>query len=165
VRNLLFATFLLAAFPLVALGCEAGVATTDSRFSTPERTIETLLASAGLEGSTQEQNQARIVEQGGVQVRDAASYEACFADIDQPGGHGMAGYVLGMIAAASDDLRYEMVEGRGFVIPRQGIRIVMDRDANGAYRIVLAESVPEHVRESILQLEAVPSRPSSPRRR
>lgn len=149
---------------LAACGNDA-LTSTDPRFSTPERTISTLLESCGLDG-TQEENQARIIEQGGARPRDVRTYEACFADLDQPGGQGMAGYVLGMLAAASDDLRFETIEGRGYVIPREGIRIVLDRDARGAYRIVLAESVPEDVRRGILELEAnAPNRGSSRRPR
>jgi hypothetical protein len=146
---------------LLACGNDA-FTTTDSRYSTPERTIETLLDSCDLRGSSAE-NQAVIIEQGGSRIRDQRAYDACFSDIDQPGGQAMAGYVVGMVAGARDELRYETIEGRGYVIPREGIRIVMERDERGAYRIVLRESVPENVRRSILQLESsAPREPAGP---
>lgn len=75
----------------------------------------------------------------------------------------MASYVLGMLAAARDALRYETVADRGYVIPREGMRIVMQRGEDGAYRIVLADSVPEDVRRSVLELEgASPGRSDAP---
>ncbi|HJL16850.1 MAG TPA: hypothetical protein RMH99_14395, partial [Sandaracinaceae bacterium LLY-WYZ-13_1] len=54
---------------------------------------------------------------------------------------------------ARDDLRYETVEDRGYVYPREDVRVVMERGADGAYRVVLAESVPDDVRRGLLQVE------------
>jgi hypothetical protein len=58
-----------------------------------------------------------------------------------------------MIAAGRDELRYETVEQHGYVVPRRGPRIVLRRGDDGAYRIVLAESVPEDVQRSLTALE------------
>jgi hypothetical protein len=134
-------------------GCEESVTRTDSRFATPERTVETLLATYGLEDVPQEEIRTRMAERGAFELRDRETWRQCFVDLSRPGGEGMAGYVLGVLAAARDDLRYETVEEHGYVIPRDDIRIVMERDETGAYRIVLAESVPEEVQRGLLQIE------------
>lgn len=126
---------------------------TDSRFATPERTVETLLGAYGIADTPQETVRARLAEHGGLELVDTATWRACFVDLDQPGGEGMAGYVLGMLAAARDELRYETIGERGFVIPREGIRVVMLRGDDGAYRILLAESVPDEVRRGLLTIE------------
>lgn len=139
---------------LVAVaGCGEGVTRTDSRFATPERTVRTLLSTYGLEDAPQEEIWARMATRGAFELQDRETFRRCFTDLDRAGGEGMAGYVLGLLAAARDDLRYETVEDRGYVIPRDGIRVVMARDDTGAYRIVLAESVPDDVRRGLLQIE------------
>lgn len=142
--------------------CACGDATTrtDPRLATPERTVQTLLAAHGIAGADRDEVQARVVAEGGFSIADREAYEACFADLDQPGGPGMAGYVLGLLAAAQGELRYETFEQRGVVQVREGVRVVMRRGDDGAYRIVLAESVPEDVRRSIVGLGAAP--PISP---
>lgn len=146
---------------VLALGCgEASHA--DPRFATPERTVETLLAAHGAGDASEGELQERIAS-GGLAVVDRELHARCFADLDQPGGAAMASYVLGMLAAARDALRYETVADRGYVIPREGMRIVMQRGEDGAYRIVLADSVPEDVRRSVLELEgANPGRSDAP---
>ncbi len=147
----------IVAFALV--GCGEG-AHGDPRFSTPERTVETLLAAHGAGEASDEELRGRIAS-GGLSVVDRELYARCFTDLEQPGGEALASYVLGMIAAARDALRYETHVDRGYAIPREGVRIVMQRGEDGAYRIVLAESVPADVRESLRALEAAPP-PSEP---
>ncbi|UJR86114.1 hypothetical protein [Sandaracinus amylolyticus] len=131
------------------VGCDAprGV---DARYSTPEHTIETLLASHGLEDATQEDIRARMSAHQRFELRDRASFEACFADL-QPGpvGEGLAGWTLGAIAAGRDELRVEIIGDRATVAPREGVRIAMARDEGGRWRIVLAESVPIEVRRAL----------------
>lgn len=136
-----------------ALGCDDAVTRTDPGLATPEATVSTLLGAYGLEDVPQEEVRRRIGQHGAFELRDRAAFESVFADLDQPGGEGMAGYVLGLLAAAKDELRYETVAGRGYVIPREGVRVVMDRGDDGAYRIVLTESVPEEIRSSLLSVE------------
>lgn len=133
---------------------------TDSRFATPERTVSTLLAAHGVEHASQTELRERFVSEGRLAIVDRGAYEACFVDLDQPGGEALAGYVLGMVAAARDELRYETVEQHGYVIPREGARIVMRRGADGAFRIVLTESVPADVRRDLLAIP--PDRASRP---
>lgn len=147
---------------LAAVGC-GEASSTDPRFATPERTVDTLLAAHGAGEASAADLTARVAA-GGLSVVDRELHARCFADLDQPGGEAMAGYVLGMIAAARDALRFETVGERGYVIPREGARVVMQRGADGAYRIVLAESVPEDVRRTVLELEAL-SPATSPRPR
>jgi hypothetical protein len=136
---------------IVLLGC-GDVQTVDARFSTPEHTVQTLLGAYGLRELTQDQVRTQLAERGTFELQDRASYQACFADFNRPGGEGLAGYVLGMIAAAKDDLRYESVGDIAYVFPREGIRIVMRRE-DGAYRIVLEDSVPEEVRTTLIGVE------------
>lgn len=145
---------LLFACSLVALGgCGDDVQTTDSRFATPERTVATLLATHGLSDVSQDDIRTRIAERGSFELRDAETWRQCFTDLDRPGGEGMAGYVLGLLAAARDDLRYETAVDRGYAFPREGIRVVMQRGEDGAYRIILGESVPVEVQRGLLQVE------------
>lgn len=142
----------LALLCALASACD-GAQPTDSRFATPERTVETLLGAYGIADTPQATVRARLAEHGGLELVDTATWRACFVDLDQPGGEGMAGYVLGMLAAARDELRFETIGERGFVIPREGIRVVMLRGDDGAYRILLAESVPDEVRRGLLTIE------------
>ena len=139
--------------PLLSLfGCAEAVTRTDVRFSTPEHTVQTLLGAYGLEEVSQETIRARMAEGGGFTLQDRETWRACFTDFDQPGGEGMAGYVLGMLAAARDDLRYELAGDWAYVYPRDEVRVVMAHEG-GAYRIVLARSVPEDVRRTLMQVE------------
>ena len=142
----------ILALSLAALGC-GETTTPDSRFATPERTVATLLATHGLTDESQESIQSRIANRGAFELRDAETWRLCFTDFDRPGGEGMAGYVLGMLAAARDQLRYEMAGESAYVFPREGLRVVMRRGEDGAYRIVLHESVPEEIQRGLLQIE------------
>ncbi len=137
---------------LLVLAC-GDVTRTDPRLATPERTVRTLLAAHGIEDAAPGALEERLIAEGGFAIVDRAAYEACFADLHQPGGAGMAGYVLGLLAAARGELRYETIEQHGYVQVREGLRVVMRRGEDRAYRIVLAESVPEDIRRSITGIE------------
>ncbi len=145
----------------LCVGCD-DAQTTDPRFATPERTVATLLATHGLSDVSQDDIRARIAERGSFELRDAETWRQCFVDLDRPGGEGMAGYVLGLLAAARDDLRYETVAGRGYAIPHEGIRVVLPRGEDGAYRILLSESVPEEIQRGLLQVEQNARRRQAP---
>lgn len=139
---------------LALLGCGDGdVQTTDARFSTPERTVETLLGTYDLDDVPQEQITQMIVQRGSFELRDRETWAQCFADLEQPGGEGMAGYVLGLLAAGRDDLRYETAGEYAYAFPREGVRVVFERQDDGTYLISLARSVPEEVRGGLLQVE------------
>lgn len=142
----------LAAF-LGGLGCDENLTHIDARFSTPEHTVDTLLGAYGVSELPQDDLRARIATQGGLTLQDREAYAGCFVDLARPGGEGMAGYVLGMLAAARDDLRFETAGDRGYAFPREGIRVVMIRGEDRTYRISLAESVPEEVQRGLLQVE------------
>lgn len=140
----------LAPFALVLalLGCDGATTVIDARFSTPEHTVETMLRAYGLEGASQEQIREQMSAHGHFELRDRASYEACFEDLGEgPVNEGLAGFVFGAIAAGRDDLRVETFGERATVSPREGVEIVMHRGADGAYRVVIAESVPAEIRE------------------
>lgn len=134
---------------LLLLACDGDIARTDSRFATPERTIDTLLASYGLETSTQEEIRARMAAQERFTIADGAAFRACFADAGDPVSEGLAGWVLGAIAAGRDQLRVEIFGDRAIVAPREGVRIAMLRESDGAWRISLRESVPEEIRRAL----------------
>lgn len=140
-------------FLLVLAACGGDLTETDPRFSTPERTVTTLLGTYGLNEMPQAEIHARLAERGAFELQDGVTWRACFVDIDRPGGEGMAGYVLGMLAAARDDIQYETVADRGYASPRADVRVVLRRGPDGAYRIVLAESVPENVRRGLIEIE------------
>lgn len=145
---------------LALVGC-GDVQTTDSRFATPERTVHTLLASHGMSEMSQQDIRERIGEHGAFQLRDTEAWRSCFADFEQPAGEGMAGYVLGILAAGRDELRYETV-GDIATVRLQEERVVMRRGDDGAYRIVLRDSVPERVRAGLLQIEENARRRTAP---
>jgi hypothetical protein len=154
VRNVLRKALLvcLGAASLLA-GCGEDVSRVDARLSTPEHTVQTLLASHGLDALTQEEITARIVERGAFDLEDADAWAACFVDLERPGGEGMAGYVLGLLAAGREQLRYEAAGQRAYVYPREGVRVVLVRGDDGGYRVSLQQSVPEDVRRGLLRIE------------
>ncbi|MDQ3036511.1 MAG: hypothetical protein M3Y87_29205, partial [Myxococcota bacterium] len=101
-------------------GCEGATTSMDSRFATPERTVATLLASHGLEGLSQEETRARMARHERFEVTDEAAFRACFVDLDDPVSEGLAGWVLGALAAGRDELRTEMFAEQATVAPREG---------------------------------------------
>ena len=135
---------------VLALGCVMPTSGVDERFSTPEHTVETLLASYELDGVSQDEVRARLAAHRRFELAERRSFEACFTDLD-PGAtsEGLAGWVLGALAAGKDELRTTIAADRATVSPREGVRIVLRREDDGAWRIVLAESVPDDVRRGI----------------
>ncbi len=142
------AFMMLASLTLFA-GCEGDLTRVDSRFATPERTVSTLLTSHGLDGLTQEEIRSRLTAREHFALVDRASFHACFIDVGDPVSEGLAGWVLGAIAAGRDDLRIEIFGERASVTPREGIHIVMLRQPDDTWRITLRESVPEDVRRAL----------------
>jgi hypothetical protein len=133
-------------------GCEGATNRADPRFSTPERTIETLLSAYGLQELSQAEIRERFARRERFELRDRAAYQACFADLAGTAGEGFAGWVVGALAAGRDQLRVEIVGDRATVSPRDGVRIVLLRGRDGAYRILLRESVPEEVRRGLTMI-------------
>ncbi len=142
---------LLALAVLTACG---ETSTTDQRFATPERTVDTLLTAHGAGDTSADAIEARMASGEGLPIVDPEAYAGCFTDLGEPGGQALAEYVFGMIAASRDSLRYEAIARRGYVVLRSGDRVVMERGADGAYRIALRESVPDDVRRRIQGLAA-----------
>lgn len=127
-------------------GCE-GMTRTDSRYATPERTIETLLTAYGIEDVPQDELRGRIASGGSFRLVDRPAYEGCFFDMEGSFGEGLAGYVLGALAAGREDIRTVITGDRAVVSPREGVDVVLRRDETGAWRIVLRDSVPDEVLE------------------
>src|SRR5687768_9451832 len=97
---------ILTALAVVSLACEGGLTRADARFSTPEHTVETLLASYELDALTQDEVRARLAAHARFELADRRSFEACFADLDAGAtSEGLAGWVLGALAAGKDELR------------------------------------------------------------
>lgn len=134
---------------VAAGGCEGATTSTDSRFATPERTVATLLASHGLEGVSQDEIRERMARHERFAVTDEASFRACFVDLDDPLAEGLAGWVLGALAAGRDELRTEIFAESATVAPREGVRIAMQRRPDGTWRIALRDSVPADVRRAL----------------
>ncbi len=138
---------------VLVLGCEGATRTVDARFSTPEHTVRTLLSAYGLADATQEQIRERMAAHDRFEIRSRATFRSCFEDLGtSPASEGVAGFVFGALAAGRDDMRVELAGDRATVSPRAGVEIVMHRGEDGAYRIVLGESVPDEVRARMASL-------------
>lgn len=131
----------------LGVGCDGGPRPVDVRFSTPERTVQTLFTAYGLERASQAEVRQRMIDGGRFSLRDPDSYRACFTDLSGPTEEGLAGFVLGALAAGKDELRTSVSGDRAVVSPREGVEIVLRRrDEESPWRIVLRESVPDEVR-------------------
>lgn len=143
---------------LSLLGCEGATRTVDARFSTPEHTVRTLMSAYGLADATQEQIRERLAAHDRFEMQSRATFRACFEDLGPESGtagaasEGVAGFVFGALAAGRDDMRVQIAGDRATVSPRAGVEIVMHRGDDGAFRIVLAESVPDEVRARMASL-------------
>ncbi len=136
------------------VGCDPSARAVDARFATPERTIATLFTAYGLEGASQAEVRQRLIEHRRFELRDPESYRASFADLATPADEGLAGFVLGALAAGKDQLETRVDGDRATVSPRPGFDVVLARATDGRWRIVLAESVPPEVRTRMSALAA-----------
>ncbi|MFO0695126.1 MAG: hypothetical protein U0230_16315 [Polyangiales bacterium] len=139
---------ILALLSVWLLGCSREAAS-DPRFRTPEATIHTLFEAYDVADVPEDQIRQRLAAHAQFQLRDAETYRRCFADFRDPSDEGLAGFVFGRLVSFKDHLRYETHEDRAVVtlpVPRgtPGARIVLVRES-GAFRIVLADSVPREV--------------------
>lgn len=137
----------LAPIVLGLVGCDGDATEVDARYSTPEHTLHTLFTAYGVESLSQDDIRLRMAAHSRFEIRDRASYEACFADLRTPTDEGLAGFVFGSLAAAKDDLRVSIAGDRATVMPAEAVRIVLLREDDGRWRISLAESVPDAVRQ------------------
>ena len=147
---------------VIALGLGCGEEQEpDPRFASPEATLDTLLASYGVEQMSQEEIQQHMREQGRFQLRDEQTYRLCFDDYDGPQSEGLAGFVFGTVAAAKDELRINHVQGNVHVFPssERNDRYVVLVERDGEFKISLRESVPPSIRRTLLgQYERIRSR-------
>ena len=149
-RSVLIA--LLAAVLLAA--CDGDTTSTDPRFATPERTVATLLGSYGLADVSQEEVRTLMAAHERFELVDRPSFEACFVEHAEGGPEdalieGLAGFVVGALAAGKDELRVEIAGDTAYVSPRAGVRVVLHRQDDGRFLIALRESVPEDVARRI----------------
>ncbi|MEM9190375.1 MAG: hypothetical protein AAGF12_14415 [Myxococcota bacterium] len=134
---------------LLLAGCEEP----DPRFASPEATLDTMMDAYGVLGFTQDEIQERMRVGGRFQLRDEASYRACFAEFGGPQDEGLAGFVFGTVAAGKDQMRIDLQDDRAHVFPnpdRIDRSVVLVRQ-NGEWKISLEESVPADVRHRLRQ--------------
>jgi hypothetical protein len=135
----------------------AGCRGEDARFSTPEATIATLFRSYGVDRLPESAVRARLAARAKFTLRDAATYERCFADFHPNVDDGVAGFVFGRLVSAKDHLAFSR-EGDAAAVRLPGdesapaARVVL-RDRGDGFRIVLAETVPANVAAQLRAIE------------
>jgi hypothetical protein len=138
---------------LALLSACDGARTVDMRFSTPEHTVRTLLSAYGLQDATQDEIRERMAQHARFEMQSRATFRSCFEDLGSDAAEeGVAGFVFGAIAAGRDDLNVTITGDRATLTPREGVEVVMHRGEDGAFRIVLAQSVPAEVRTRMASL-------------
>jgi len=126
----------------------------DARFASPEATVETLLGAYDLADVPQAEVRARMAEHARFTLLDRDTFEACFADLGAASlDEGLAGFVVGALAAGKDELDIDVEGEIAHVSPRAGVEIALRND-DGAWRIVLRDSVPAEIRERIASVAA-----------
>jgi len=145
---------------ILSAGC-AEEAAPDPRFATPNATVRTLLHAYGLSGLSQQDIQKRMRDHRRFELLDELAYRACFEDFDSADDEGLAGFVVGAIAAGRDSLRVTIVQGTASVFPSPQARIVLHRHDDG-WKISLRESVPGEVQR---ELRAITQRAAERARR
>jgi len=123
----------------------------DARFATPEATLQTLLASYGVQHMSQDEIQEHMRARGRFELRDEQTFRACFDDYSSAADEGLAGFVFGTVAAGKDDLRVNHAQGKAHVFPdpdRRERRVVLV-EHDGEWKISLRDSVPPAIRRSL----------------
>jgi hypothetical protein len=133
------------------VGC--GDEDADPRFASPEATIRTLMTTYGVEDMSQEEVQQIMMTRGRFELRDEATYRACFDDYAGMHDEGLAGFVFGTIVAGKDQLEITHAQGKAHVYPNPERRdrsvVLVERD--GEWKISLRDSVPSDVRRALLE--------------
>ncbi len=161
----------LIVFAFVA--CSSGPrVSNDLRFQSPKATIDTLLETYGLEGVTQDEVRRRMRVGRTFHLNDPATRDLCFADLGHESDEGFIGFVFGSVAAGKDDLRITVTDDVAHVFSetREGRRarpVVLRQDDEGAWKIILNESVPDSVRTRLsnartTKIERMDGDPSEP---
>lgn len=130
-------------------GCD-DVETVDPRYSTPERTIDTMLSAYGLEHVSPDEGR-RLRRAGQLRLRDAEHYRACFDRFNGAGDEALAGYVVGSVVENRDALRTSIANDKARVMAAQGAPVILYR-RRGGWRISLDESVPQPYRGQLLEV-------------
>lgn len=143
--------FALVLAALLGLSCTP----TDSQFSTPAATIETLFSTYGIEKMSEQEVRARLQARERFVLRDAETHRRCFADWMGEQDQGLAGYVFGKLAAAKDHLRIEVDQQTASVrFDIEGAAnepVILDK-VDGGWKIALKKSVPEAVRTQLYEV-------------
>lgn len=143
------ASMRIALLALLLVACNDH--TPDSKYATPEATIETLLRAYGVADMSEEDIQRTMRERGRFELRDEPAFRGCFADYDNLSDEGLAGFVFGLIAARKDNLRVVQTGGRAnvFTDPDRRERNVVLLEEDGEWKISLHDSVPADVRRDL----------------
>lgn len=136
---------------LGAAGC-GSEEPTDTRFLTPQATIDTLFDTFGIKDLSQDEVRRIMAERKHFHLNDPDTYRECFADYRGPQDEGLAGFVFGAMAAAKDDLRITMDEDTARIFPTSDEtagRMVVMHLQEGGWKISLRESVPNEIRRQL----------------
>lgn len=143
----------LCLLAFVAAGCGQDEPPVDLRFHTPQATVDTLFEAYGVMDISQEEVRRRMDERGRFHLHDPATYQLCFSDYGGPQDEGLAGFVFGSLAAAKDELRITMTQEEARVFPNpdisSGRAVLLRRQPDGAWKIVLRQSVPREIQNQL----------------
>ena len=124
----------------------------DLRFASPQATIQTLFDVYGVLEVPQAEIDRRMEIGYRFHLVDPTTLRLCFADWNEPEDEGLAGYVFGNLIVAKDDLvatiRGERAEMMVQDPQRRSRPVVFERE-EGAWRIVLEQSVPRSIRQEL----------------
>ena len=140
---------LLLLLAAVACGSE-DTSAADPRFSTPEKTIDTLLGTYGMAQASQAELDAWLENSQRYHLQDAATFRACFEDYEGTQDEGLAGFVVGAVVRGRSDARVTIVRDVAHVATADR-RIVMHQTAGG-WKISLRDSVPRDVQEQLREI-------------
>lgn len=134
---------------ILAMAC--GGSAPDPAFATPRATLMTLLRTHHLDKLPQQEIRKRMGrrDEGGLGPIDKQLMARCFEDFEtnDPLDHGLAGFVIGAVAAKRDDLRVRIQGDTAAVEVGGGAGIVLHRRGSEGWKISLRDSVPRAYRE------------------
>lgn len=126
----------------------------DPRFSTPEKTVESLFEAYGVADVPEREIQRRLLMRERFELVSRAAMLETFADYRVEEQEGLTGFVFGRLVARKASLTYDCSEKRCEVRPEgetDAPPVVLRKDG-GEWKIVLAESVPPEVQRELLAL-------------
>jgi hypothetical protein len=148
-RGAIVGLWAIAAAYACACGSE-GVRHVDSRFATPEKTIETLLGTYGMAQASQAELDHWLENNQRYPLRDPATFRACFEDYQGTQDEGLAGFVVGALVRGRSDARVTIVRDVAHVATADR-RVVM-HDTESGWKISLRDSVPRDVQEQLREI-------------